>query len=97
MPPTDNRSIKTPTGTEPAKPAHLSDVVMGMRELLLEVASQFLDFQEDNAARSRLLSRLAVVKESGADNKWSRVIARDRLKASAQQLLDIEEDQNGKS
>jgi len=77
---------------EPAKPLVLKDVVLSSRELLLELASQFLDFQEDNAARSRLLSRIAMVKMTEADNKWSRAIARDRLKASAQRLLDLGED-----
>jgi len=77
---------------ERAKPLVLTDVVLSVRTLLLEVTAQLLDFQEDNAARSRLLSRLAVVRETEADNKWSRAIARDNLKASAQYLLDLEED-----
>ncbi len=76
---------------ERAKPIVISDVVLGSRELLIELTVQFLDFQEDNAARSRLLSRLAIVRSTEVDNKWSQAIARDRLKASAQTLLDLEE------
>jgi len=82
---------------QPAKPLVMTDVVLSVRELLLELAMQFLDFQEDNASRSRLLSRIAVVKQTEADNKWARAIARDRLKATAQQMLDLEEDKNGKA
>jgi len=90
----DKRQLRLPKTekVEPAKPIVISDVVLSVRELLLEVTAQFLDFQEDSPARSRLLSRLAVVRQTEADNKWSRAIARDRLKASAQTLLDMEED-----
>ncbi len=97
MPPNDKRPFQEVYGQgfEQAKPLVLSDVVLSSRELLLELASQFLDFQEDNAARSRLLSRIAIVKQTEADNKWARAIARDRLKATAQQMLDLEEDKNG--
>jgi len=72
------------------KPKATSETVLALRELVIELADQFLADRTDGAVlnevdHARLLTRLAMVRKVGYPNKWSRANDADKARANNRQ------------